>query len=225
MAGFPDVVQLTKILSDESRVQIMTSLMDGRYHTVHELAQIARVQDHTVSYHLNEIKKLGWLHSFKQGRYHYFCLANADVAELIEKAMYLSPQKPIRSFRESEEHRQLAEGRSCYCHLAGKLGVRLLADLERKGYLKLAGEQVYLTEAGERFFSDVGLDLEELRRRKGCFVKVCLDWTERRFHLAGHLGTAFFKHAVEERWLKQHSVNRSVQLTAKGERAFRNMFE
>ncbi|WP_206912043.1 hypothetical protein IGL98_000099 [Enterococcus sp. DIV0840] len=224
MQGFPDISQITKTLSDESRIQIVTILMDSRYHTVHELAKLVHIKDHTASYHLKKMGELGWVTSYKQGRHVYYCLSNVEIAELMERLMIISPVKPITSYNQSTEYKQLKAGRSCYCHLAGELGVHFFDHLCLMQFLILENEQLFLTNSGEEFFSELTINVQELKKKAGVLVKPCLDWTERRFHLAGNLGTAFFNEGLHRGWLIKHPQNRSVVLSELGTKWFQSFF-
>ncbi|MGX7263644.1 ArsR/SmtB family transcription factor [Enterococcus crotali] len=220
MQGFPDIGQITKVLSDESRIQIITILMDKRYHTVHELAKLVHIKDHTASYHLKKMAELGWLTFHKQGRHVYYCLSNDEIAELMEKLMHLSPLKPITSYNKSTEYKQLKAGRSCYCHLAGELGVQFFDQLCLMQFLILENDQLFLTHSGEKFFSDLAINIPDLKKKPGIFAKPCLDWTERKFHLAGNLGTAFFNECIAHEWIIKHPQNRSIVLSKHGSKWF-----
>ncbi|ALS02295.1 transcriptional regulator [Enterococcus silesiacus] len=224
MQGFPDISQITKILSDESRIQIITILMDKRYHTVHELAKLVHIKDHTASYHLKKMAGQGWLTSHKQGRSVYYCLSNDEIAELMEQLMHLSPIKPITSYNKSTEYKQLKAGRSCYCHLAGELGVQFFDQLRQLQFLILENDQLSLTSAGETFFTELSINTHDLKKKPGIFAKPCLDWTERRFHLAGHLGTTFFNECIAREWLIKHPQNRSIVLSRAGLKWFQSFF-
>lgn len=223
MKGMPDVAAVTKLLADDSRLSILMFLMDGRFHTVHEIAQVAKVKDHTVSYHLKKFYDMEWVTSFKQGRHVYYQLSNTKIAELLETLVTISPAKKINSFNESKLFKELQHGRTCYCHLAGKLGVTFFNFLIQKDYLRLKYQQLEVTPNGSVFFEQLGIDMQKVEKQAGELAKPCLDWTERTFHLAGNLGKAFLKLCKEKEWIIQQEQNRAVTLTTAGKAFFEQL--
>ncbi len=220
MNGFPDLPRITKILADQSRLAILTALMDGKFHTVNELAKKAKIKSHTASYHLKQLCQLNWVSSYKQGRNIYYCLCSSDVADLLESLMNLSPLKRVQSFNENSEYQKLKEGRSCYRHLAGNLGVSFFNYLVRNQFIEWENDNLMLTNKGNRYFVSIGVDISQIKKQPGIFMKPCLDWTERTFHLGGNLGKAFFHLCEEKSLIVLNAENRSVCLTTAGKRFF-----
>ncbi|EME7153914.1 winged helix-turn-helix transcriptional regulator [Enterococcus faecium] len=216
MAGFPHLQQTTKLLAEHSRLEILTLLMDGRFHTVHELAKKAKIKDHTASYHIKKLHSLDWVMSYKQGRNVYYRLSSLEIADLLENLMVVSPVKPIKSFNENKEYSELKAGRSCYRHLAGVIGVVFFNFLLHNNYLVMENHHVELTEEGVCYFKDLGIDIDALKKQSGVLVKPCLDWTERTFHLGGNLGNAFFRWCKEKEYITLNPENRGVRLIAEG---------
>ncbi|MBC1422599.1 ArsR/SmtB family transcription factor [Listeria seeligeri] len=223
MKGFPDLQATTKVLSDQSRLEILTILMDGKYHNVSELAKKTKIKSHTASYHLKQLCELNWVVSYKQGRNVYYHLCSEDIAELLEKLMNISPVKEISSFNESVELEKLKKGRSCYRHLAGKIGVDFFYALVQKGCVKLENNNLELTDKGVQYFESLGMEINLIKKQQGIFIKPCLDWTEQTFHLGGNLGKAFFRHCEEKNYLILNKENRSVCLTNAGEIFFADL--
>ncbi|WP_086444056.1 ArsR/SmtB family transcription factor [Candidatus Enterococcus lemimoniae] len=220
MNGFPDLQQTTKLLADQSRLEILTLLMDGKFHTVHEIAQAVKIKDHTASYHLKKLEALKWVTYYKQGRHVYYQLINPAIAELLESLMMISPIKTINSYNQNKEYQELKCGRTCYNHLAGALGVSFFDFLVAKNYLILANNQVELTHEGILFLNRIEIDTSEVKKRAGTFAKPCLDWTERTFHLSGNLAKAFLEMIIRKEYIYQSSDNRSVTLTRSGKHFF-----
>lgn len=220
MSGFPELQKITKILADQSRLDILTILIDGRFHTVNELAKMVKIKSHTASYHLKQLCQLGWITSYKQGRNVYYSLCSKDVADLLEKLMNMSPTKKILSFNKDHEYQQLSKGRSCYKHLAGKLGVSFFNYLIRKKYITLEKANLSLTNAGVKYFESLGVQISDVQKKPGIFLKPCLDWTERTFHLGGNLGRAFFDFCDQNTFIVSNTHNRSVDLTIAGKTFF-----
>lgn len=223
MEGFPDLQKITKILADQSRLEILTILMDGKFHTVNELAKTAKIKSHTASYHLKQLYQLGWITAYKQGRNVYYSLCSKDVADLLEKLMSMSPTKKIQSFNKGNEYQKISKGRSCYRHLAGKMGVSFFNYLIQNQYVILKNNNLLLTNEGIHYFESIGVKISEIKKRPGIFLKPCLDWTERTFHLGGNLGRAFFDLCDERNFIVSNANNRSVCLTNAGEIFFHHL--
>lgn len=224
MSGFPDLSKITKILSDESRLDILTILMDGRFHTVHELACAVKIKDHTASYHLKKLHELAWIEFYKQGRYVYYRLSNPDIADLLEQLMSISSIKKINSYNQKKEYNELKHARSCYCHLAGEVGVTFYQNLIEHDFLSLENGQLLLSKKGETLLVSLQINVEQLKKQQGIFCKTCLDWTERQFHLGGNLGKALFDMCLNDKLIIQHPSNRSLLLSEKGSHFFNTFF-
>lgn len=217
MSGFPDLQATTKILADQSRLNILTILMDGKFHTVSELAKKTKIKSHTASHHLKQLCAMDWVDYYKQGRNVYYHLSSEEIAELLETLMNISPIKKIKSFNEHTEYNDLKSGRSCYRHLAGTLGVSFFNFLVLDDYLILENNNLELTDRGIQYFEYIGIDISKVKKQPGTFVKPCLDWTEKTFHLAGNLGKAFFQLCEVKNYIILNMENRSIRLTAAGE--------
>jgi DNA-binding transcriptional ArsR family regulator len=212
-----DVFKVAELLSDQSRSIILTSLMTGERYTVNELARAAQIKQQTASYHLKKLKELHWVKEEKSGRFHYYRLVNAEVAEIIEQLSTVAPKKNIRYLSQKIENIHLYNGRTCYDHLAGKIGVSVTFWLIENGYLQFnTTEELELTTAGAAFLSDWGIDLEKSQRAKRVFCRKCLDWSERQYHLAGSLGKELTDLFFRKNWIKRHGASRAIQLTEAG---------
>ncbi|MEN2665807.1 metalloregulator ArsR/SmtB family transcription factor [Listeria aquatica] len=220
MNGYPDLQAIIKALADQSRLEILTTLMDGKFHTVSELAKKAKIKSHTATYHLKIMCELNWVSSYKQGRNVYYRLCSEEIANLLEHLMNISPIKKVKSFNENSEYQKLKMGRSCYRHLAGKLGVSFFNYLLQNEYIKFDGDYLMLTNIGAIYFESIGVEINKIKKKPGIFIKPCLDWTERTFHLGGNLGKAFFNLCVRENFIVSNTENRSVYLTSSGEKFF-----
>lgn len=225
MNGFPDLQATTKVLADKSRLKMLTLLMDGKFHTVSELARKIKIKSHTASYHLKILFESGWVSYYKQGRNIYYQLSSEEIANLLENLMYISPIKEIKSLNESSEYSKLKIGRSCYRHLAGNMGVFFFNFLIQSDYLILENYDLEITDKGIQYFEHIGIDIEKVKRQPGIFAKPCLDWTERTFHLGGNMGKAFFNLCEEKGYIVTNTENRSVSLTDIGEKFFCEFME
>ena len=223
MTIFPDLQATTKILADSSRLNILTILMDGKFHTVSELAKKTKIKSHTASHHLKKLCEMDWVVYYKQGRNVYYQLSSEEIADLLESLMNISPAKKINSFNENKEYNELKTGRSCYRHLAGTFGVSFFNFLIQNNFLVLNSYTLELTDTGISYFEQIGININEVKKQPGAFAKPCLDWTERTFHLAGNLGKAFFQLCESKNYIILNTENRSVSLTIAGEKFF-NIF-
>lgn len=209
----PDLYAITRLLNDPTRIAILEVLMDGRFHTVNELARYCKVKGNTASFHMTKLLAIGWVETHKQGRFRYYRLADEQLAGLLEQLLVIAPAKKQTTLVKSMEMERLQNGRTCYNHLAGKLGVKLLAYFTEQEILSHQREILSVTEKGRLFFREWGIEIEKLGTP---VCKACLDWTERDFHLAGKLGTALCHTLKENGWIESRETDRSITLTVKG---------
>ncbi|WP_210586435.1 helix-turn-helix transcriptional regulator [Streptomyces sp. GESEQ-35] len=218
-ARAPQLARLAGLVADETRAACLLALLDGRAWTAGELARHAGVAASTLSEHLGKLVAGGLLAEERQGRHRYVRLADSQIAELVEDlAAQVAPeaaQRP-RTLRESTAGSAMARGRTCYDHLAGRLGITLTDALTERGLLS-QDTGFALTEAGLRWFDSVGIGLARKGRRP--LARGCLDWTERRSHLAGVAGAALCRHTLDAGWCVRIGSERAVKVTPSGERA------
>jgi hypothetical protein len=162
----------------------------------------------------------------RSGRHRYFRLANGDVAQAIEALSAIAPVRPVRSLRDATVGQALREARTCYDHLAGRLGVELAGVLEDAGVLFFDEDDGYrLGPEGPEFLArEFAIDVDRLAQRRRPLVRVCVDWSERRRHVAGTLGAALATSLVERGWVRRRERNRSVEVTPAGCEALRERF-
>ncbi|MFD8302340.1 ArsR/SmtB family transcription factor [Streptomyces sp. NPDC059690] len=217
------LARLAGLIADETRAACLLALLDGRAWTAGELARHAGVAASTLSEHLGKLVAGGLLSEERQGRHRYVRLADAQVAQLVEElAAHAGPGDVVRprGLRASSAGSAMARGRTCYDHLAGRLGIAVTDALALRGLLRTdAG--FALTDAGSDWFGAAGIALERGGRRP--LVRACLDWTERRPHLAGTAGAALCRHALDAGWCVRIGSERAVKVTAVGERALREL--
>ncbi|QFZ77254.1 helix-turn-helix domain-containing protein [Streptomyces fagopyri] len=216
----PGLAALAGMIADETRAVFLLALLDGRAWTAGELARHAGVAPSTASEHLGRLVAGGLLAEERQGRHRYVRLADSRVAQLVEDlAAQVAPgaaERP-RSLREAGTGSAMARGRTCYDHLAGRLGITLTDALTRRGLLR-QDTGFALTDTGLHWFDTAGIALNRTGRRP--LSRGCLDWTERRPHLAGTAGAALCHHALDARWCVRVGSERAVKVTPEGERAF-----
>lgn len=186
-----DVAAVAALLGNPSRATMLDALMTGRALTATELARAAEVSPATASEHLARLREGGLVEVVSQGRHRYHRLASPDVGAALEALSHIAPAKPVTTLRQSSRARSLAEARTCYDHLAGTAGVRALDWFLEHGWLTPLpeGRRFQLTAAGESGFEREGVDVGAARRARRAFAIGCDDWTERRFHLGGALGS------------------------------------
>lgn len=210
---------LASLIADETRAACLLALLDGRAWTAGELARRAGVAASTLSEHLGKLVAGGLLAEERQGRHRYVRLADARVAALVEDLAAQVPpaavRRPPRTLRESSAGSAMARGRTCYDHLAGRLGIAVTDALTLRGLLR-QDTGFALTDAGVEWFRAAGIALEVSGRRP--LARACLDWTERRPHLAGAAGAALCRHALDARWCVRIGSERAVKVTPSGER-------
>jgi DNA-binding transcriptional ArsR family regulator len=213
-----DLSFTANLLGDPGRAAIMLSLMDGLALPAGELASIANVAPQTASGHLARLIDGGLLSVEQQGRHRYYRLSSPEVADAIEALLVLTARPRGRT---GATHKvtagSLAHARTCYAHLAGWLGVQIAEELERRALLRASGPKHYtMTAPGRTWFQSLGIELPEDIRVPNKFARRCLDWTERRHHLAGPLGCSMYKRLVELRWVVPIRGSRAVRVTLEG---------
>ncbi|MGC9406425.1 ArsR/SmtB family transcription factor [Streptomyces sp. DZ1-3] len=219
-AGAPGLARLAALIADETRAACLLALLDGRAWTAGELARHAGVAASTVSEHLGKLVAGGLLAEERQGRHRYVRLADERVAHLVEDlAAQVAPEAAARrphTLRASGAGSAMARGRTCYDHLAGRLGIAVTDALTRRGLLR-QDTGFALTDAGLGWFRAAGIGLTPTGRRP--LARACLDWTERRPHLAGVAGAALCRHALDSGWCVRIGSERAVKVTPAGEAA------
>ncbi|KOS59866.1 helix-turn-helix transcriptional regulator [Lysinibacillus agricola] len=221
----PNMAEIASLLGETSRATMLASMMDGRFHTASELAYMAAIKPQTASFHLAKLVEGKLVKVEKQGRHRYFQLADEEIAHLLESFLAISPPPEVRSLKQSSQMKLLQGARTCYDHLAGKLGVQLTDSLINAGYLKLEEKQFLITSEGAQFFTDFGLDLDDLKRKRRSFSHACLDWSERRYHLAGALGQGMLTHFLSLGWVTRVPSIRAIKVTEKGRAGFKEVFQ
>lgn len=220
----PNMAEIAALLGERSRATILASMMDGRFHTASELAYMAAIKPQTASFHLAKLVEGKLIKVEKQGRHRYFQLAGEDIAQFLESFLAISPPPEVRSLKQSSQIKLLQDARTCYDHLAGKLGVQLTESMLKAGYLTLEGKQFVLTDEGTLFFTTFGIDLTALKRKRRSFSHACLDWSERRYHLAGALGSELLNQFFNLGWLLRVPSIRAIKVTEKGKLGFKEVF-
>lgn len=213
----PDIALLGSLIGDPARANMLTALMSGKALTATELASEAGVTVQTASSHLKKLQDAHLLRQRKQGRHRYFALADDDVGGVLEAMMGLAAGRGLVRTRTGPRDEALRKARVCYNHLAGDLGVTVYDGLIGRGYLAENGEDVRLTRDGEEFMEAFGIDLAGLSRNRRPMCKSCLDWSSRRMHLAGSVGSALLDRVYQLGWASRLEGSRVVKFSPQGE--------
>ncbi|MFT8323995.1 MAG: helix-turn-helix transcriptional regulator [Lentilactobacillus hilgardii] len=217
---------ISKVIGNPQRLTILVFLMDGRFHTVTEITKATNLKANTVSLYLSQFIKLSWLDNYFQGRWHYYRLSDPDIASLIEKILVISPKKKLASFKLNQQEELLHEGRSCYSHLAGRLGVDLLKSMLNLNWIQQVNSAFDLTDQGENELNNyLGINFSVKERKSPDFILPCLDWSERQFHLRGIVGKKILRTMLDQQWLYRPNQTRATALTNKGKAVFNELFK
>jgi DNA-binding transcriptional ArsR family regulator len=220
----PNLAKVAALIGEPARARMLFALMEGREFSASELAYHAGASAQASSAHLAKLVAGGLLSVRSAGRQRLFKLASDRVAEAIETLASIAPVTPISSLTQQTAMVRLREARSCYDHLAGRLGVAVTNSLLKRGAIAGGDGGFHLTQEGERIFATLGVDIERLRDRKRSLVRACMDWTERRWHLAGSIGASLLEHFVEHNWLQRSRLDRSLSVTSIGRAEFSRRF-
>lgn len=219
----PYIADTAALIGDPTRANMLSALMCGRALTAGELASLSGVSASTASAHLAQLVAGDLLCLAHQGRHRYYRLASPEVAKLIEALMRFKPPRPTRQTTPSPRDQALRSARSCYDHLAGKLGTDIFDSLLGQSLINLNAETVSLTPMGKDHFKSMGLEISEnSKTRPTC--RACLDWSERRFHLAGALGARLLHHSLDHHWVERCKDSRALKITLKGQEGFSQWF-
>jgi len=216
----PNIARLATLLADPVRAQIMWSLMDGRALTAGELAEAGGVSPQTASSHLAKLIDGKLLTVAQQGRHRYYRISGPDAAYLIETLSVLAEQPEAGRIRTGPRDEKLRQARICYDHLAGSMGVKLFDGLRSAGALAGDDSNIGLTAKGETLFSDFGIDCGTLKTARRPLCRACLDWSERRPHLAGSLGAAVLARFLHKGWIRRQGGTRALDFSSEGLRRF-----
>ncbi len=211
------------LIGDPVRARLLLALMDGRAYPAGDLARGAGCTAQSASNHLAKLLEGGLVLMQQEGRHRYYRLAGRDVAEAVEALQRLTPAPRFTEAPRTRAARQLRDARSCYDHLAGRLGVALAEALEARGHIVADPDNARMyqvTPAGERWFADFGVDTAPTAGRR-IFARACLDWTERRPHLAGALGARLFHRLFALGWIARTEGGRGLRLTLAGVQGFK----
>jgi len=215
MSEVLDLASIAALVGDPARANILVALLDGRALTAGELAYAAHVTPQTASGHLGKLARAKLIEPAQQGRHRYFKLAGRHVAAMLESISEVAAVAPPR-FRPIRIDDAMRQARMCYDHIAGQLGVLLADALRAHGHIDFADDGGMVTPSGEAFFAKFGLDLSRARQSRRVFCRPCIDWSERRAHLAGSVGAALAERLMALHWIARKRDSRALTITPIG---------
>jgi DNA-binding transcriptional ArsR family regulator len=227
MKAGPDITIIASLVGDPARANMLTALMSGRALTASELAQEAGITPQTASSHLSKLEAGGLIEPEKQGRHRYYRLTGDDIAGLLEMLDGLAARVGHMRVRTGPKDPELRRARICYDHLAGDLGVQMLDSMRDQKLVRQKKQDIELTAEGARFLEkNLQIAPEALAHPRRPVCKACLDWSERRHHLAGTLGAAMMTRFTELKWAARDPApgSRVVNFTRTGEKRFAALF-
>ena len=225
MSKQPDIAQIATLIGDSARSKMLIALMGGKALTATELATEAEITAQTASSHLAKLAESQLLTVQKQGRHKYFQLAGRQIAELLETLLNVSAGIEHSRVITGPAQPELRRSRICYDHLAGELGVNLLDSLHQRGYLHSLQQELVLSADGESLFKALGADLPTLSNKRRPLCKNCLDWSERRHHLAGSLGQWVLDDILNKDWASKDLDSRVIRFSASGLKTFKKIYQ
>jgi len=224
MSEDPRLAEVAALVGDPARANMLSALADGRALTAGELAYAAGVSPQTASGHLAKLADARLLAVAKQGRHRYYRLATPLVGRMLESIMAVAADAPPRYRPAGRFDAALRFARTCYDHFAGQLGVGLADRLCAQGHVVLGEDGGEVSEGGIVFLSRFGLDFDALRRQRRVYCRPCLDWTERRPHLAGAVGAALAARCFDLGWVQRKRDSRALTITERGWDGFNEVF-
>jgi DNA-binding transcriptional ArsR family regulator len=227
MKAGPDIAMVAALVGDPARSNMLTALMTGRALTASELAHQAGVTPQTASSHLAKLEAGSLIEPEKQSRHRYYRLTGPDVAGVLEGLAGLAARAGHMRVRTGPKDPALRRARICYDHLAGDLGVQMLDSMKKQRLVRQSKQAIELTAEGKRFMANaLQIDAGMLAHPRRPVCKACLDWSERRHHLAGTLGAAVMTRFTELKWAARDSApgSRVVNFSRNGERRFAALF-
>lgn len=219
------IAGVAALIGDAARANILSALMGGHALTAGELARHAGVTAQTTSGHLAKLAEAELITLEKQGRHRYYRLASPEIAQAMQSLMAVAASGPKRHHPIGPRDEALRAARTCYDHIAGRLALALTDFLCQQGYVSLVDGVGVVTDEGSQFFADFGIDLAADGRSKRPLCRTCLDWSERRPHLAGQLGAAILNRLLELKWVVRVPESRALKITNAGRRGLATTFQ
>lgn len=212
----PNIANVATLIADSSRSAMLMALLGGQTLLASELARIAGITPQTASAHLAKMVEGGLLGSESHGRNRYFRLTSPEVAHVLEALAIVAKPAKVRSLRQSDETKALHFARTCYDHMAGEVGVTITSRMLELGWIAPDGRDFIVTGSGSDGLLTIGVNASDLNGRRRIFARQCLDWSERRYHLAGALGAAITTRFFDLGWIQRKPGTRAIMVTESG---------
>jgi DNA-binding transcriptional ArsR family regulator len=219
-----DLAAVASLMADRHRAQMLLALLGGRPQTGSALAEAAGISRSLASAHLKKLVAGGLVRAQASGRQQLYSIASAPVADALEMLTLLAPPVKVRSLGDATRARSLRWARMCYDHLAGAVGVAVTGALVTRGLLAEEDGGYRIGADGAAEFGRFGIDVDRLEQGTRPLLRPCLDWSERRYHLAGSLGAALLAALVERRWIAPREASRIVTVTQAGQAGLQDWF-
>lgn len=210
--------QAASLVGDPVRATILWTLLDGRAFTATELAIAADTSASNISMHLAKLVNAGLLKAESQGRHRYYALSGKEIAYAVEALAVLMPHPSRKAAPVTKVEPAIQQCRTCYDHLAGRTGVAITDALLKQRFIVAGDECFGLAAKGKKWFLGLGIPIDELQQQRRSFLRPCLDWSERRYHLAGSLAAALLDKMLLDDWVRKTRNSRAVVVTAKGQK-------
>jgi DNA-binding transcriptional ArsR family regulator len=219
-----EIEHITSLIGNPVRTKILWALLDGRAYTATELAVCAETSPQNLSMHLSKLIQAELLAVESQGRHKYYRFARQEVAYAIEAISNLIPEENQKRIVRKDDNSAIRHCRTCYDHLAGKVGVMITESLLKQELMTWQDHCFQITEAGVQFFAQLDIDIKELEKKRRAFARPCLDWSERKHHLAGSVGAALLQQMEAMDWVRRSKQSRAVKITNKGQKELYGYF-
>lgn len=212
------MINVEEFVHNYGQRAILTILQDGRFYPVSDLAYMSGMTMQETRANVTELVEENIVETEDNGRHLYYGMDNTDEAEKVAESLKPYPGPEIKPLKQNLKKNAVSHARTCYSHIAGELGVKLTDAMIDQGFIVKDKKEFYVTDKGENFFHDMQIDVQTLRGGN----KKCLDWTERKYHIAGPLGKAMLKRFLELKWIERVPDSRSLKITDLGIKQFKN---
>jgi DNA-binding transcriptional ArsR family regulator len=206
------------LIGEPARATMLWKILDGGMHSATELAIAADLSPQNASMHLSKLVNAGLLSVIKRGRLKYYQFTNPNVAYVIESIANLMPKDNLMPPDDASNGSRIKYCRTCYDHLAGKVGVAITDKLLSKKIIEVKNEDFVISKSGVKWFDNLEISITELQEKKRVLARKCLDWSERRPHISGAVGAALANRLFDLKWLQRTKSSRIVSITPFGQK-------
>jgi len=215
-------ILVANLICEPARARMLWTLLDGKAYTATELALVADISTTSASNHLSRLLEGDIVKVESQGRHRYFSFSRPEVAYVVESLANLSDHETKREASKNAELKGVKFCRTCYDHLAGFVGVKITEAFEKKRLIRKSETNYIVTNSGWKWLDDLGISQSELQNKRRLIARQCLDWSERRPHLAGQLGAVLLEKMLQENWFRKVKFSRELIITSKGRKEIYN---